>query len=213
VQDQIAGAKRAPRTPPQARKVALAASGRGRRGSETEPPKPRSNLEARPRSEAKPSGGTSGPPRRRDPQLLFVYGTLRPAAAPPGAAGLVARLPRLGSGWLAGRLYDLGPYPGAVPDPRCAERVHGEVFELPDDPACLRAIDAYEGFEPADPTGSLFVRVEAAVRLDDGSERRCLVYAWNRDPRRARAVPGGDWLEWRARRGARSTRREPGSGD
>jgi gamma-glutamylcyclotransferase (GGCT)/AIG2-like uncharacterized protein YtfP len=138
-------------------------------------------------------------------RLLFVYGSLRPAAAPPGAAGLVARLARVGSGSLAGRLYDLGPYPGAVPDPACAERVRGEVLELPADPAWLRALDAYEGFEPSDPAGSLFVRVEAAVRLDDGTERRCLVYAWNRDPRRARAVPGGDWLAWHARRGRSSS--------
>jgi gamma-glutamylcyclotransferase (GGCT)/AIG2-like uncharacterized protein YtfP len=45
-----------------------------------------------------------------------VYGTLRPGRAPAAVAAVVATLRPLGAARVRGRLYDLGAYPGAVPD-------------------------------------------------------------------------------------------------
>ena len=127
------------------------------------------------------------------PTFLFVYGTLRPGHAPASVAAYVDRCACAGAGCTPGRLYDLRHYPGAVLDDDDAGRgqlVHGELIEIPDD-ATLRRLDAYEGYNLADPAGSLFVRTTCDVTTDDGRTVRAWVYVYNRDVAGARPVPGG----------------------
>jgi gamma-glutamylcyclotransferase (GGCT)/AIG2-like uncharacterized protein YtfP len=130
---------------------------------------------------------------------LFLYGTLLPELAPPAIAAAARRLARVGKASLPGRLHDLGAFPGAILDPAARTRIAGAVFALPGDPELLAALDAYEGFLPGDPARSLFVRVRAAARLEDGCELSCWVYEYNRDPGDAPLVPGGDYLAWKRR--------------
>ncbi len=120
---------------------------------------------------------------------LFVYGTLRREAAPRVLRPHLARARRMGGGRLPGRLYDLGDYPGAVPDEGCGAWVVGEVLTLPPDPALLARLDHYEDGD--------FRRVVRRVWLDDGSSCPCWVYAYVRDPGEAPRVEGGDALERR----------------
>jgi gamma-glutamylcyclotransferase (GGCT)/AIG2-like uncharacterized protein YtfP len=93
-------------------------------------------------------------------------------------------------------LYDLGPYPGLVPDPAAGDQVTGQVFRLPEHGDVLTALDAYEGFDPADPAGSLYLRLPCDVTLADGATVSCWVYVYNRDPGAAALVPDGDYLGW-----------------
>jgi len=111
---------------------------------------------------------------------LFVYGTLRPGHAPAEIADVVAAFKPVGKGTIQGKLYDFGDYPGAVLDHETSE-VHGEVFDLPDDPDALARLDAYEEFHPRNPEGSLFRRVRTTVTLLNGSSETCWVYVYNRD--------------------------------
>lgn len=76
--------------------------------------------------------------------LLFVYGTLKRGCRNHhrlatqrfvGAAHSVAGY----------RLYDLGDYPGIVPEPTATEGVVGEVWEV--DEECLRELDRFEGVD------------------------------------------------------------------
>ena len=83
---------------------------------------------------------------------------------------LVADLPLVGEGRIAGRLLDLGSYPGAVPDAR--REVHGELYRV-SDPVRWRALDSAEGHQ--------YHRDEVTVRIDGGPERRAFVY-WYRGP-------------------------------
>jgi gamma-glutamylcyclotransferase (GGCT)/AIG2-like uncharacterized protein YtfP len=131
-------------------------------------------------------------------EFLFLYGTLLPELAPAPLRASLAKLRRLGPGWVPGRLYDLGRYPGAVLDPATATRVVGQVFELPDEPAVLAALDAYEGFVAAEPAGSLYVREQRPVTLADGRRLACWMYVYNRDPGDRPLVPDGDYRRWRA---------------
>ena len=122
----------------------------------------------------------AGDPPRNAPQPgLFVYGTLHPDRAPEAMRSVVARLRHAGSGSVQGRLLDLGAYPGLVLDGELRP-VRGEVFALPEDAETLPALDAYEGFDPADEAGSLFVRRLCAVTLEGGSEEQHWVYVYNR---------------------------------
>src|SRR5947209_12500940 len=132
------------------------------------------------------------------PDHLFLYGTLLPPLTPTGLREVLARCAPVGRGSLPGRLYDLGPYPAAVPDPAAPRRVAGAAFRLPEREDVLGPLDAYEGFDPGDPPGSLFVRLAQDVDLADGRRVECWVYVYNRDPGPAPLIPDGDFLGWRA---------------
>ena len=71
-------------------------------------------------------------------EYLFAYGTLQPGLAPTKIARVAAKLRPVGEGFVRGVLYDLGGYPGAVPDPNAKGRIIGTVMELPEDEDCLR---------------------------------------------------------------------------
>jgi len=123
---------------------------------------------------------------------LFVYGTLRSSAAPPALESLLAPLVRLGRATTAGVLYDLGEYPGAIFGG--SEEIVGEVLQLPGDDSVLAALDKYEGFDPNDLEGSLYLRVRRQVMLADGRPLVCWSYAYNRDVTGRETIPGGDYL-------------------
>jgi gamma-glutamylcyclotransferase (GGCT)/AIG2-like uncharacterized protein YtfP len=126
---------------------------------------------------------------------LFVYGTLLPALAKPRQAALTARLPRLGPATVAGRLYDLGPYPVIVLDPAGTARVRGELFGPPDD-ADLAALDAYEQYDPANSGGSLFVRVETTATDAAGRAVPCWLWTYNSPTDGATPIDDGDYVAW-----------------
>ncbi|ROR32143.1 gamma-glutamylcyclotransferase family protein [Inmirania thermothiophila] len=117
---------------------------------------------------------------------LFVYGTLASGPLPPALRRVLARHARdLGPATVRGRLLDLGPWPGWIPEG--AGRVHGRVLALARARWTLPLIDRYE-----DPAGREFVRVATRARLAHGRELPCLAYAW-RGRRRGRPLPSGRW--------------------
>lgn len=126
--------------------------------------------------------------------FLFAYGSLRPSLAPEALRELVARLTPAGAGAVQGRLYDLGPYSGAILDSRNGTLIHGDLWQLP--PEILPELDAYEGFSDADPGASLFVRRRCRVRRDDGIEIESWIYVYNGDVAQARQILSGDYGEY-----------------
>jgi gamma-glutamylcyclotransferase (GGCT)/AIG2-like uncharacterized protein YtfP len=115
---------------------------------------------------------------------LFVYGTLRRDHQPThrllGATRFVA------AGSIAGRLYDLGKYPGVSRTSRRGGRVGGEIYELigPDVDRRLANLDRYEG--------SQFQRSRVVVELRDGRRHPAWAYILvDEPPKRAREVRTG----------------------
>jgi gamma-glutamylcyclotransferase (GGCT)/AIG2-like uncharacterized protein YtfP len=113
---------------------------------------------------------------------FFFYGTLRTGHGPPPIAHVLRTARTLGPGRVRGRLYDLGAYPGGIPDEQAPTTIPGSVFELPDDPELLRDLDAYEEFDPQRTDASLFLRTEGEVELEDGRRISCWMYVYNRVP-------------------------------
>lgn len=109
---------------------------------------------------------------------LAVYGTLRPGGRAYAAFGLAQRTRHLGPCQIAGRIVDLGGYPGLLPGD---EAVAGDLLAF-DDPALLDELDAYEG--------DGYVR--ATVRLIE-PEGEALVWLWQGNVVGALPVPGNDW--------------------
>jgi gamma-glutamylcyclotransferase (GGCT)/AIG2-like uncharacterized protein YtfP len=123
--------------------------------------------------------------------FLFTYGTLRPGHASGKIASVAARLQPECEGYIHGVLYDLGRYPGALIDANSERKIFGQVSKLPDDPECLRALDAYEDYDPKSPPTSLYLREVHPVHLADGSTRLCWVYVYNQPIGSARIVESG----------------------
>lgn len=133
-----------------------------------------------------------------DVHHLFVYGTLRRGF---GAHGVLAgRAEFAGAGWMAGRLFDTGAYPAAAAPAAPGDRIRGELYRLPADAASLlRALDRYEGFEPADPSASLFRRIAADVATEEGRTVRAWAYLYHRPIDGFARIPSGDYADGRGR--------------
>jgi len=125
---------------------------------------------------------------------LFVYGSLRTGAGTRMEAELVRGARAAGRGWLPGRLYDLGAYPGYVPGAEDDGRVLGEVWTLTAPETLLPLLDRYEGCTEDDPEPHEYRRVVQTVQMADGSTREAWVYVYNRPPAGLRPIPGGDYL-------------------
>lgn len=123
---------------------------------------------------------------------LFVYGTLRSeGGAPGGVSGLLEeRAETVATGEIAGRLYEAGPYPAAVPDDD--GRVRGELYRLEEPGRSLPVLDRYEGCTP-DGEG-LYRREEVEVATDDGDTLTAWTYFYNRDTGDLEEIPSGDYL-------------------
>lgn len=115
--------------------------------------------------------------RPKEPQHLFVYGTLMRRGASPYAKLLMARAIFAGEAWAPGKLYHLGHFPGAVFGLHRTAKVHGEVFRLKGT-AILNALDAYEGCRPENPEPRLFQRDIIDVSLPGGTSFAAWAYSF-----------------------------------
>lgn len=125
------------------------------------------------------------------PHAFFVYGTLKrgelnhPLLAPYARAVVPATT--------RGQLCDLGLFPALID----AEGiVRGELVALDsgDLRAALVILDALEGYDPADPSGSMYVRRVVGVQLGDGTAAAAYAYFYNRDPQGLTPVLSGEWF-------------------
>ena len=129
---------------------------------------------------------------------LFLYGTLLADRAPGEVVGALKSLRRIGPAHVRGRLYDLGEYPGAILAPSSKTLIHGEIFELPNTPAIIKALDDYEEFDPGNQEDSLFLRTKARATLPDGSHIDCWIYVYNDDPGTAPLLADGTYSTTKA---------------
>jgi gamma-glutamylcyclotransferase (GGCT)/AIG2-like uncharacterized protein YtfP len=126
-------------------------------------------------------------------ELVFFYGTLMTPFNRTGRLRLEQHLTFKGHGTIHAALFDLGIYPAAVPaDNSC---VTGEVYELSEPIAALRALDELEGYRPGDPETSLYTRTRTSVVMDDGDTVEAWAYFYNAPLGRAERIESGDYLE------------------
>ena len=130
--------------------------------------------------------------------MLFAYGTLLTGAADPRLAVLLERQLRARRpARVPGLLYDLGPYPGALPGNGW---VCGELLHLEDAALCLPLLDDYEDCDPLHPERGLYRRERVQALDAGGGAVGCWIYWLNRCPPSAVAVPHGDYRRWRSQR-------------
>jgi gamma-glutamylcyclotransferase (GGCT)/AIG2-like uncharacterized protein YtfP len=125
--------------------------------------------------------------------FVFFYGTLMAGFDRRRRAGIDHELTYIGRGCIKAALFDLGLYPAAVPAPDGS--VWGEVYDISDVEQVLAALDDIEGFSPAHPDRSLYLRGEADVTLPDRHSVRAWVYFYNAPLGQAPRITSGDYLE------------------
>ena len=121
-----------------------------------------------------------------------MYGTLKRGGE---SHGLLERLGAsyVGKGSVAGVLFDLGAFPGAVRSEAQPSRVVGEIYRLHQAPRALEELDEYEGVGPGAVAASLYRREIAEVRLENGNRVSAWIYWLSRAPRRGRRIKSGDY--------------------
>lgn len=129
--------------------------------------------------------------------VLFAYGTLMTAAHASSMGQrererLAREARSLGAATLAGRLVDLGRYPGLVVGGDGV--VHGEALRLADPEATLTWLDAYEGIVPGRRELAEYERAERTIRLQTGQDVTAWVYVYLRDIAAKAEIPGGRWV-------------------
>ncbi len=127
---------------------------------------------------------------------LFVYGTLRRGFSHRMANVLAQDAEFVGLGTVQGRLYDLGSYPGVTLSLRTTDNVLGDVYKLRSRNQTLARLDRYEGYDPARPTRSLYVRKSVPISMTDGRSIQAWVYLYNRPVQGCELIESGDYLQY-----------------
>ena len=121
---------------------------------------------------------------------LFVYGTLRRRSRLPMARMLVERAAFLGEAKTAGRLYDLGRFPAAVPTEIVEEWIFGDLYRLDLSSSLLEELDRYEnGESPAD--ARFERRIANVILLPEVSPAKAWIYWFVGPMPQARQIASG----------------------
>lgn len=132
-------------------------------------------------------------------EFVFVYGTLRKTTAEgkhnkhPMHRALRTHAEYLCEGHCPGKLYDIGRYPGLIPDPTGQHRVQGEIYRVHNRLKLWRILDAYENFNPADVQSSDYIREKTTVMTGHHGELISWVYHYNLAVKGLRQILSGDY--------------------
>jgi gamma-glutamylcyclotransferase (GGCT)/AIG2-like uncharacterized protein YtfP len=129
------------------------------------------------------------------PAQLFVYGTLRRDPKHEMFQLLAKAAHFVGEARVAGRLYDLGAYPGMAVE-HDGRYVRGELYEI--DPSAwsrvIEQLDEYEGCSDRDPKPHEYSRELVKAQLPSGQTIDAWAYVLKRSPSGLPEIPSGDYL-------------------
>ena len=134
--------------------------------------------------------------RRENSDYLFVYGTLRRPGSDAAHRALRRHATIVGTAYLRGSLFDLGPYPGAVPGAAERSHVKGDLYRMQDRRALLPELDAYEGCGSQEPAPSEFKREIVSVAWDKENVVRAWADLYTRPPKGLARIESGDYLDF-----------------
>jgi len=124
---------------------------------------------------------------------LFIYGTLMNTKAEP-AASLMNGCSFFSKGKIAGKLYDLGEYPGAVLSSKGEGfYVYGDIVFMKTPDVTIGLLDDYEGFGDDQEQPNLFVRELVDVETTNG-KIGCLMYLYNLPIEGLKQIISGKYL-------------------
>jgi len=129
----------------------------------------------------------------RTVEFIFVYGSLRKAAAANRYDLLASGGDYFSEGYMHGKLYAVNHYPGAVESARHEDKVFGELYRIVDDTVLTR-LDDYEECSDDFPLPHEYLRKPLPIHLRGGASVLAWVYIYNRDIANLRRIMSGDYL-------------------
>ncbi len=130
----------------------------------------------------------------KQPEYLFVYGTLLSAIAHPMSQYLSDYAKLSGRGFIHGTLYDLGEYPGVVFSKDEKNQVYGEIYQIYDTVTLLHRIDEYEGCASTQRKPHLYERREVSVKLTGEQDIMAWTYFYTGNLIAKKRIKSGDYL-------------------
>ncbi len=124
---------------------------------------------------------------------LFVYGTLMRTTDGAIHPLLVGRAEFLGAGSIAGKLYRVLEYPGAIMTEDEHSRVFGEVYRLLDAESLLAKLDEYEECTPNFPAPHEYLRTQLPVSMTAGQILIAWVYLYNLATTQLQLISSSDY--------------------
>jgi gamma-glutamylcyclotransferase (GGCT)/AIG2-like uncharacterized protein YtfP len=109
---------------------------------------------------------------------LFVYGRLMSNQNNLMSSYLNNNTHFIGEGFIFGRLYDLGKYPGFIPSNNPDEKVFGEIYELTNAAEIFKVVDDFEESWPLYSEDSEYKRIIFPVFYNNNI-LKCWVYVYN----------------------------------
>ncbi len=128
---------------------------------------------------------------------LFTYGTLLSGMGHPMHEVLSRYAELLGPGFINGKLYEVGYYPGLVLSNNVKKIVWGEIYQIQDEVPLFRYLDDYEGCASHSRQPHEYRR--DLVNIHDTPEHSLLAwtYLYKFPVNHLALIPNGDYLFYR----------------
>jgi gamma-glutamylcyclotransferase (GGCT)/AIG2-like uncharacterized protein YtfP len=127
---------------------------------------------------------------------LFVYGTLRKGFALLIPEKITSDVEWVGYSKVKGKLYDIGKYPGAVPDDSGELFIKGEIIKIKAPGKVFKYLDNYEGYNVEDVQASEYCRSKEWFSLEDGTIVEAWIYWYNFAVNGKKRIDENDYIKF-----------------
>ncbi len=125
---------------------------------------------------------------------LFVYGTLQPEFQNPVTQFLLENAEVVGKGFIFGKLYDIGDYPGVIIDNN--SKVFGTIFKVKNEDSVLAILDNYEEVGNNFVSPNEYFRTKVSVYINDSKALISWVYLYDFPVDALKHITSGSYLEY-----------------
>jgi gamma-glutamylcyclotransferase (GGCT)/AIG2-like uncharacterized protein YtfP len=124
---------------------------------------------------------------------IFVYGTLREGRLEHVLPEIKRFVTYSEKGYVKGRLFDVGDFPGARPARLDNKKVYGQLIEIKPEHESdvFKELDEYEEYNPSNPDSSLFVRKKVNVVTKEGKNINAWIYWYNHKVNNLKEITDG----------------------
>jgi gamma-glutamylcyclotransferase (GGCT)/AIG2-like uncharacterized protein YtfP len=128
-------------------------------------------------------------------ETLFVYGTLRSEFFNPASMRFRDGSRFMGPATVRGHLFHLKGYPGAIHDPGCDKKIHGELYQLINVKETFFWLDEYEDGNTGNYTNCLYQRIRVPV-IFGNKKMMAWMYAYIQSTRNLERIDSGDYRKY-----------------
>lgn len=127
-------------------------------------------------------------------QYIFLYGTLKREFHHEILNTIADDVEYVGETLLHGKMYDIGEYPGAIPDDKAM--IKGDVFRLIKPRKVISVLDEYEGYYPRNLNQSEYLRRKEKLKLKNSKKIDAWIYWYNNSVEGKKLIRHRDYINY-----------------